>query len=117
MGRIRRQFDAEFKRKVVSEIQSGARTLSSASRDYSIAIPVIKYWMDKVSQGVSLQNAPTAKEKALEKENNALKAKIGDLVMQVEVLKKMDNYLRQHKRLNTSIVTEANLNLLKELVK
>jgi transposase-like protein len=49
MGKIRRKFDSEFKRKVVAEIATGATTLTSAARQYDISPTVIKYFRVAVS--------------------------------------------------------------------
>lgn len=116
MGKIRRKFDAEFKRKVVSEIANGM-TRTAAARKYDISPSVIQKWLDKVSEGTEFQDAPSKRERELERENQELKAKIGELVMEVDVLKKMELYAQRLKKLNTSVITASNLDQFKRPVK
>jgi transposase-like protein len=108
MGKIRRKFETEFKRKVVAEIATGAMTLTGAARQYDVSPTVIKYWQKHFAEG-TLRETTSARERELEKENRALKAKIGDLVMEVDTLKKMEVYAQRLRKLNTSAVTASNL--------
>ena len=52
---------------------------------------------------------PTSEEKALKAENERLKAKIGELTMQIDLLKKVEAYAQQKKRENTSVITLRNM--------
>jgi cell division protein FtsB len=45
----------------------------------------------------------------LEKENEKLKAKIGELVMEIDLLKKFQKYMEKQKKLDTSVITAKNL--------
>ncbi len=67
MGKIRRKFEAEFKRKVVAEIATGAMTRTAAARKYDISPAVIKHWQNQISEG-SLHDSPSSRERDLEKE-------------------------------------------------
>ena len=108
MGRIRRKFDADFKRKVVEEVESGAISGSAACRKYEISYGVLQSWKDKLQAG-ELVDRPSKREKALESENEKLKAKIGELVMQNDLLKKFPDWIQQRRKLNTSVITSKNL--------
>lgn len=116
MGRIRRKFDLEFKQKVVAEIESKATTLTAAAREHGISPTVIKYWQKQLLEG-TLSSTPSAREKQLEKENEKLRAKIGDLVMQIDIFKKMDDWVQQRKKLNSFVITASNLHQFRKPAK
>ena len=44
MGKIRRKFEVEFKRRLVEQIETGQMTLSAAARQYQISPSVIQRW-------------------------------------------------------------------------
>ncbi len=107
MGKIRRKFSVDFKQQVVREIESG-QSINGAARQYQIDPSVIKNWRDKFRQG-SLVEKPSPREKALEKENEKLKAKIGELIMAIDLLKKFQKYAENQRKLDTSVITSRNL--------
>ncbi len=107
MGKQRRKFSADFKRQVVQEVESGI-SLNEAARRHQISASVITSWRDLFRQG-SLIDKPTAEVKALRKENQQLKAKIGEMLMEIEHLKKLDSWIRRQRKLDTSIITAKNL--------
>lgn len=108
MGKIRRKFTTGFKQQVVQEIESGLVTKAQAARKYEVSAGVIDRWIWKDRDG-SLIEKPSTDEKALRAENERLKAKIGDLTMQIDLLKKMEAYAQQRRKENTSVITAKNL--------
>ena len=44
MGNIRREFEVEFKRRVVEQIETGQMGLSPAARQYQMLPSVIRRW-------------------------------------------------------------------------
>ena len=84
--RIRRTFSKEFKRQIVEEILSGGTTTAAACRKYSIAYPVVKQWQKAYELG-KFDNEPTTEEGYKEKIAQ-LERKVGQLTMEVDVLKK-----------------------------
>ncbi len=112
MGKIRRKFDAEFKRQLILKIEAGEISVSQASRDYQLSYGLILQWQVKFREG-SLTNRPTVREKAQEKELNWYKTKVAELTRDIELLKKVEDYARQLRKENTSIVSGRNLGLLK----
>lgn len=70
-----------------------------------------------MSKGTEFQDTPSKRERELERENQELKAKIGELVMEVDVLKKMELYAQRLKKLNTSVITASNLDQFKRPAK
>lgn len=108
VSKKRRQFEAGFKRQLLAQIASGQVTVSDAARTHDISPSVIHYWQKQQTKG-SLIDGPTARERELERENERLKAKIGDMAMQIDHLKKLEDFARRQKKLNTSVVTGLNL--------
>ena len=108
MGKQRRRFEVAFKRQLIEQIESGAMTGMQAARTHQIAPSVIEKWRKKFRER-TLEVRPTGRERQLEAENQKLKAKIGELVMQNEQLKKLRNYAQRLKSADTSVITEKNL--------
>jgi len=108
MGKNRRKFTTGFKQQVVQEIESGLVTKALVARKYEVSAGVIDRWIWKDRDG-SLIEKPSTDEKALRAENERLKAKIGDLTMQIDLLKKMEVYAQQRRKENTSVITAKNL--------
>jgi len=108
MGKQRRKFEVGFKQQIVQEVESGLLSPSDAARKYQISGSVIDRWRQKARQG-ALAAGPSVREKALERENRELKEKLAELYMQVEHLKKMEDYARRQKSAATSVITSANL--------
>ena len=108
MGNTRRKFEVGFKRQVVEEIESGLITAAEAARRYDISQGVIDRWKEKYREG-TLTGKPSTEENMLRAENERLKAKVGELTMQIDLLKKMEDYARRKRSENTSVITAKNL--------
>ena len=107
MGKQRRKFGFEFKRQIVEAIEAGM-PINEAARRNGISPSVISGWCDKFRTG-TLVDRPSTREKALEKELQKYKAKVGELTVEIETLKKVDAWIQRKRRLSTSIITEKNL--------
>lgn len=108
MGKIRRKFQVEFKQQLVQQIESGVITQSQAAREYQISASVIGHWRLRFQQG-ALVERPSSRERVLEAENEKLKAKVGDLTMKIDLLKKMEDYARRLRSVDSSVITGKNL--------
>lgn len=106
--RERRRFMVGFKQQVVEEIEHGLVTTAQAARKYEISASVIDRWRWKYQDG-QLVERPSTEEKALRAENEKLKAKIGELTMQIDLLKKLDAYAQRRRKESTSVITAKNL--------
>jgi len=104
----RRKFEAGFKRQLLAQIASGQISISDAGRAHDVSPSLIYYWQKQQMKG-SLTDGPTVREKELERDVEKLKAKIGDMAMQIDHLKKLEDFARRQKKLNTSVVTGLNL--------
>src|SRR5215471_16250610 len=116
MGKIRRKFEAEFKRQLMAQIEAGQLTTAQAARDYRLAHSVLERWRAQYRTN-RLSDAPSARERQLEAENEKLKAKVGDLVMQMEYLKKLQAWVQQQRNADTSVISARNLDQFRKPAK
>jgi transposase len=107
MGKQRRRFEVGFKRQLIAQIEAGVMTGMQAARTHQIAPSVIEKWRKQYRAG-KLGYRGSERERQLEAENEKSKAKVGELVMQNDQLKKLQNYVRQQKNANTSVITAEN---------
>lgn len=108
MGESRRKFSSEFRSRVVRQVETGEISASQAARQYQVSRSLIEYWRKQHRNGL-LAEQSTPRERQLERENRQLKSKIGELVMQVEHLKKLQRSVRSTKSADTSVITASNL--------
>ena len=88
----RRTFSAEFKAKVVLELISGKKSLTEASREYSIKDTVLSRWKQEfVAHATQLFEQP---QEVQEKDARIteLERMVGRLTMQIELQKKVLSY-------------------------
>ena len=108
MGKIKRKFDIQFKTQVCQAIEAGTARVIDICRDHQLQRPTVEGWLKSRRVG-ALTSGPTLREKALELENEKLKAKVGELVMTVDILKKMEIWKNRQKNVNSSIIISSNL--------
>ena len=107
MGKIRRKFETEFKRQLIAQIEAGQTTASQAVRDHQISRSVIERWRVRYHNN-ALVDRPSSRERQLEAENEKHKAKVGELVMQMDYIKKLQAWVQQRKNADSSIITAKN---------
>ena len=108
MGKQRRKFETGFKQQIVSEVESGALSVNAASRKYQLSGSVIDRWRRQARQG-GLEPSASVREKALERENRELKEKLAELYLENAHLKKLGDWVRQHRSVTTSVITAQSL--------
>jgi len=89
MPRKRRNFDAEFKTRVVLELLSGKKSLAEASREYNVKDSVLSRWKQEfVSKASQVFEQP---QDVQEKEARIaeLERMVGKLTMTIEMQKKV----------------------------
>lgn len=89
MGTTHRTYTPDFKARVVLELISGKKTLSQASRDYSIKDSVISRWRQEF-----LERAPQLFETGVSQDAQSqrideLERILGRLTVQLEMAKKV----------------------------
>ena len=108
MSKRYRAFSSEFKRDLVSEIDSGQITVAEASRRHEISRSLIDRWVKQIHEG-TFNDKPSAREKQLEKELEKALTKIGALTMANDFLKKIQKTSQSTKKSSGSVVTIASL--------
>lgn len=108
MGKIRRKFDVSFKVQVCQRIEAGIQTVAEICRDNQIQRTVVEGWLQRYTAG-SLAPKASDRQKELERENEKLKAKIGELTMTIDLLKKVEAWKKQQTSAASSIITSSNL--------
>jgi len=107
MAKKRRVFPVDLKKFIVGEIESGTFSLSGAARKYGISATAISRWREQLQAG-GLDDKPSAREKSLETEVRILREKIGEMTMQVDLLKKAEAYARRLRSVDSSTITGLN---------
>ena len=116
MGKIRRKFEAEFKRQLIAQIEAGQLTAQQAAREHQLSRSLIEYWREQFHHK-ALVDRPSKRERQLEAENEKLKAKIGDLVMQMDYIKKFQDWVQRRKNADSSVITAKNLDRFRKPAK
>ncbi|MGK5090286.1 transposase [Bdellovibrionota bacterium FG-2] len=104
----KRQFEVGFKRQVVHEVESGSISLSAAARKHEISPGLINQWRDKF-RGGTLNDAPSKKERNLEKELERYKVLLAEAHADREFLKKSQASAQRRKKLDTAVITGLNV--------
>lgn len=102
-----RHFEDDFKRNLVARIDSGEITKSQACRENQLSSSVLDRWQRQIHEG-RMRAHPSANEKKLMRELDMYKKKVGELTLQIDLLKKLDESLASMKRSSGYIVTGGN---------
>ena len=108
MTRKYRSFSSEFKRELVADIDAGKYSISEAAREHNISRTLIDRWFHQIHEGTFI-NRPTPREKQLEKELEKAQAKIGQMTLIIDALKKIQKIPQYTRKSNGSVVTIENL--------
>lgn len=108
MGKIRRKFDVGYKIQVCQGIEAGILKVTEVCHDNQLQRAVVEGWMQRYVAGTLTAKA-SDRQKELERENEKLKAKIGELTMTIDLLKKVEAWKKRQTNATSSIVTPANL--------
>lgn len=108
MGKIHRRFDLQFKNEICQSIQSGTTTVKETCQVHQLREQLVYTWLAKFRNG-ELQKRTPDRLAQLERENEKLKAKIGELTMTVDFLKKMEIWKKQQTNERLPVITPKNL--------
>lgn len=103
-----RKYSLEFKKAVIAEIDSGNMSKNKAAREHDISHSLIERWKKQIYEGTIKEHA-TPREKQLERELERYKNKVGELTLQVDLLKKLNENSLFMKKLNGSVITQKDL--------
>ena len=94
----RKRYSFEFKKQVVGELERGELTAQALGRKHNVHPISIYQWARKLREG-TLQNAPTKRERELEKKLAQAERKVGQLTFDIDLLKKLlADHSRRQKR-------------------
>jgi transposase-like protein len=108
MGKIRRKFDVSFKIQVCQRVEAGLQSVAEVCRDNQLQRAVVEGWIQRYTAGTLAPKA-TDRQKELEREVEKLKAKVGELTMTIDLLKKVEAWKKQQTSAASSIITSRNL--------
>jgi transposase len=108
MGKIKRKFDVQFKIQICQAIEGGMATVADVCQEYQLQKNMVEGWLARYVSG-DLESQSATRLRQLERENEKLRSKVGDLTMQIDVLKKVDAWKRQQRNVDSSIITPKNL--------
>ena len=106
MARVNRVYSLEFKRAVVQQYLDGALSPNAISRQHRVSRTLITYWTRKFVAGEL--EGPVAKElehRELQARVALLERKVGQLVLENELLKKTQSGSRLLNGASSSIVS------------
>ncbi len=93
-----KRWTAKRKASLVMDIIKGKTTLAEASREFDLTPSEIEEWMDEAQRG--MENALRAKPKDIHQQYEGrikdLQAKVGELVLENDVLKKLEALQNSH---------------------
>lgn len=108
MGKIKRKFDIKFKEQLCQAIENGTTTVAEACQEYQLQRALVEGWLAKYVAG-ELSDNSLSRLRQVEKENERLRAKVGELTMQIDILKKIEAWKKQQKNANSWTITSASL--------
>jgi len=115
MGRIKRRFDVKFKQEVCEAVLSG-QDIREICQAHQLQRQTVTRWMEKFQQGEPL-GRPSAREKSLEKQVDKLHSKIGQMSVEIDLLKKFHEMVRRRRSVDSSVITGKNLVRFQRLAK
>jgi transposase-like protein len=116
MGRIKRKFDIEFKRQLITRIESGEAKLSEVAREHQISSGLLVKWRRQLAEG-NLVSGPNSREKAQEAELVKYRELCGKQAFEIDFLKKTLETLKRLREERSSVVTSSTLDPSKKGVK
>jgi transposase len=101
-----RTYTVEFKRQVVEEHLGGGTSLNQLARRHDISRELLRTWVKKYEAGEFASGAsPRADRRAYEAKIAGLERKVGQLTMELDLLKKGLRSARRASGASTSVVS------------
>jgi transposase-like protein len=111
-----RYFPLEYKQQIVQEIESGVRTKAAITREEHLSSSLIDRWQKQVRDGTMVFH-PSARERQLERELDRYKKKVGELTLENDLLKKIEEFSASMRKSNGYVVTGRNAAALRKDVR
>jgi len=99
-----RQHTEEFKRTLIERIDKGEITKATAARENNLSPALLDRWREQIHEG-TMTHRPSLYEKQLEKELDKFKKKVGELTVQIDLLKKLHTTYPRSKKSAGYIIT------------
>lgn len=90
----RRQFNPEFKARVVLEMLLDSKSLAQASREYRIKDSVLSRWKQEFIERSAMVFEPDSRRDDRDESIAELERMVGRLAMELEMAKKVSRHLR-----------------------
>jgi transposase len=101
-----RTYTVEFKRQVAEEHLSGGTSLNQLARRHDISRELLRIWVRKHAAGEFAGDGPTeADRRAYEAKVAGLERKVGQLTMELDLLKKGLASARRPRSANSSVMS------------
>jgi transposase len=101
-----RTYSLEFKRQVAQEYLSGEASLHGLAKRHDIARNLIRIWVEKYEAGAFDDDQVLAGTlEAYEAKIAALERKVGQLTMELDLLKKGQRFAQRQTSVNSSVVS------------
>jgi transposase len=101
-----RTYAVEFKRQVVEEHLGGGTSLNELARRHDIARELLRIWVRKYEAGEFASDGPTeADRRAYEAKSAGLERKVGQLTMELDLLKRGLTSARRPRGARSSVVS------------
>lgn len=97
MAKQRKRHNFEFKQKVVDEYLLGVGTAQELGRKHGVHPISIYQWAKKFQEG-TIKNGPTKRERELEKKLAMAERKVGQLIVERDLLKKLQEEISQRQK-------------------
>lgn len=93
-----KRWTAKRKASLVLDVLKGKTTLAEASREFDLTPSEIEEWMDEAQRGMenALRTKPKDMHQQYEGRIKDLQAKVGELVLENDVLKKLEALQNSH---------------------
>lgn len=116
------KYPYEFRKMIAEKAMAGTQTYRALAREFDVPHAVITKWkrhyergtLDTLNEPRRVIDATDTRVMNLEKENRMLKEQLGDLYMQIQLLKKAEAWAQRAKKESSLIVTSENLDQLDE---
>lgn len=104
MGKIKRKFDIQFKVQICQSIEAGGRTVRQVCQEHQLQKVTVERWLQKYVSN-TLESQAGGREREMEREIEKLRAKVGELTMTLDLLKKTQSFRAPSRGVNPLIVT------------
>lgn len=111
------KYPYEFRRMIAEKAMAGTQTYRALGREFNVPHTIITKWkrhyeagtLDELNEPRREIDPTNVKVMNLEKENRMLKEQLGDLYMQVQLLKKAESWVQRVRKESSLIITSENL--------